>query len=433
MSTVKRSRWMVWSLTGVTAIALATAGLSNAAPVSKTSAVTSAGVPIGPAGTAFYDPPKTLPKGGPGTVIWARRIPAPKGAIAYKVLYKSTDVGGQSVPVSGLVIAPTGKAPKGGRPVVAWAHGTLGGARSCAPSIPNNPARNLDSYYTYTDPYSIDVGIPALTTMLQAGYVVTATDYQGLGTPGIHQYTVGVTEANNVIDSVKAAQNLQTTGAGNRVVTLGWSQGGGAAIFAGQQSEAAYAKPLQVIGIAALAPAANTAPDITQQVTAGPVDSQSPYVSSVQELNLYRGLAAAYPALNLADVVSPAGMPALAALNSECTIHLQDALQELGVDPRTFFVTPAPAAWQTAFEANTAGLQTTVAPVLTMQGTADTVVNPNGTTQYIQRACTYAQPVEYTMYPGINHQVIPFAAKGEYLPWIAARFAGQPAPSNCTS
>jgi alpha-beta hydrolase superfamily lysophospholipase len=404
----------------------------NAAPVKPLPATGSTTYVRGPSGSAFYKPPSKLPPGKPGTIIWARRIPAPTGARAWKVLYKSTVVSGKTVPVSGLVIAPKGTPPKGGRPVVAWAHGTLGGAQSCAPSIPSNPARNLTSYYTYTDPDFIDVGVPGLTTLLKAGDVVTATDYQGLGAPGVHQYTVGRTEANNVVDSVKAAQALGTPDAGNRVVVLGWSQGGGAAIFTGQQSEAAYAKPLRVVGIAALAPAANTAPDIEGQVAAGPVSALSPSVTAVQELNLFRGFAAAYPGLSLSDVVTPVGMPVLNALNVECTIHLGDTIQELGLDPRTFFTGTATPAWRERFEQNTAGLETTVAPVLTMQGTADTVVNPNGTTQYIQRACAFSQPVEYTMYPGVNHQVIPFAAQGEYLPWIAARFAGKPAPSNCT-
>jgi hypothetical protein len=90
----------------------------------------------GPAGRAFYNPSSPLPAGGHGKLIWARRVPAPKGAIAWKVLYKSKLVSGKMVPVSGLVISPTGKAPKGGRKVIAWAHGTLGGARSCATSSP---------------------------------------------------------------------------------------------------------------------------------------------------------------------------------------------------------------------------------------------------------------------------------------------------------
>jgi alpha-beta hydrolase superfamily lysophospholipase len=129
---------------------------------------------------------------------------------------------------------------------------------------------------------------------------------------------------------------------------------------------------------------------------------------------------------------SPAS-PSLHALNIECTIHLQDTLQELGVDPRTFLTGPFPAAWRARFDQNTAGLESTVAPVLTMQGTTDTVVNPNGTNQYVARACQSKPAVEYSIYAGVNHQVIPFAAMNVYVGWIAARFAGKPAPSNCSS
>lgn len=388
-------------------------------------------VRLGPEGSAFYDPPRKLPAGKPGTLIWARPIEAPKGARAWKVLYTSKVVGGRTVAVSGLVIAPKARAPKSGRPVVAWAHGTLGGARGCAPSIPDNPARDLQDYYTYTSEYPIDVGVPALSQLLKAGYVVTATDYQGLGTPGVHQYTVGATEAYNVLDSVKAAKQLPQSGTSDDVVVLGWSQGGGAAIFAGQSAASSYAKPLRLRGIAALAPAANTAPDIEGLVEPGPTSTLSPSVSAVQQLNAFRGFAAAYPDLSTDDVVSSAGQQPLRALGIQCTIHLGDVVQELGVDPATFFKRPIPADWRQRFQENTAGNQTTVAPVLTMQGTADTVVNPNGTTQYVQRACRFGQPVEYSTYPGATHQTIPFAAQREYVAWIADRFAGRRAPSNC--
>src|SRR5918999_2916930 len=132
-----------------------------------------------------------------------------------------------------------------------------GPPRRCAPSMPGNPARDLASYYTYSSPYFIDVGVPALTRFLRAGYVVTATDYQGLGGPGVHQYVVGATEARNVLDSVKAAKQIPAAGASDNVVAVGWSQGGGAAIFTGQAASAPYARPLRVRGIAALAPAAD--------------------------------------------------------------------------------------------------------------------------------------------------------------------------------
>ena len=88
--------------------------------------------------TNFYAVPDPLPKAKPGSLIRAVRIDAPDGANAWRVLYHSTAVDGHDVAVSGVVVAPTEKAPKSGRPVVSWAHGTTGDAAICAPS--NKPA-----------------------------------------------------------------------------------------------------------------------------------------------------------------------------------------------------------------------------------------------------------------------------------------------------
>jgi hypothetical protein len=60
---------------------------------------------------------------------------APEGARAYRVLYWSTGLDGKRVDVSGVVIAPHGSPPPGGRPVVAWAHPTTGVVCRCAPSL----------------------------------------------------------------------------------------------------------------------------------------------------------------------------------------------------------------------------------------------------------------------------------------------------------
>ena len=78
----------------------------------------------------------------------------------------------RDIAVSGVILAPTGAAPTDGRPVVSWAHPTTGVAPACAPSL--SPAQA--------------VLIPGLAGMLQAGYVVAATDYPGLGTSGPHPY-----------------------------------------------------------------------------------------------------------------------------------------------------------------------------------------------------------------------------------------------------
>ena len=126
----------------------------------------------------------------PGTIIRSQPIAAPPGAKAWKVLYHSRSVGGDDVAVSGVVVAPTGAAPKGGRTVVTWAHGTTGLADQCAPS------KSTDAATT----------IPFVDDLLHAGYVVTATDYEGLGTPGVHAYLVGQSEGRSVLDAARAAR-----------------------------------------------------------------------------------------------------------------------------------------------------------------------------------------------------------------------------------
>ncbi|MDQ0311006.1 pimeloyl-ACP methyl ester carboxylesterase [Kitasatospora herbaricolor] len=393
------------------------------------------GVPAGPDGDAFYEPPSPLPRGRHGDLIRAHRIEAPDGARACKILYLSTLHDGTRVAVSGLVAWPDGPAPRGGRNVVAWAHGTVGGPRQCAPSAAPNPARDLVDYFTYDSPFQIDVGVPALTQFLAAGDVVVATDYQGLGTPGVHQYVVGATETHNVLDSVTAAQQLRPVHAGKKVAVLGWSQGGGAGLFVGQDTPA-YSPGLDLVGVAALAPAADLGPQFAGLVPPGPRNDSSESHNAALRINVYRGFLAAYPELRATDVLQPAGIQALEGDGVACIEHFADVIQNNVGDAHqldTLFkpLREVPDSWHQRFHENTPGYVTTVAPVLVMQGTADTVINPHSTEQYIRRACGFSQPVEYTTYEGATHNTIPFEAQQEYLSWIADRFAGSQAPSNC--
>ena len=66
--------------------------------------------------------------------------------------------------------------------------------------------------------------------MLDRGYVVAATDYPGLGTPEVHPYLVGTSEARAVLDSVRAARAIPEAAAGARFAVWGRSQGGQAAL-----------------------------------------------------------------------------------------------------------------------------------------------------------------------------------------------------------
>jgi hypothetical protein len=54
---------------------------------------------------------------------------------AFRILYRSTGLKGEPIEVSGAIFIPEGKAPPGGRDVIAWAHPTSGVVEKCAPSL----------------------------------------------------------------------------------------------------------------------------------------------------------------------------------------------------------------------------------------------------------------------------------------------------------
>ena len=89
---------------------------------------------------------------------------------------------------------------------------------------------------------------------LDEGIIVTATDYEGLGTPGVHPYIVGESEGRGVVDIVRAARHLSFAHAGDRFVVWGHSQGGHAALFANQIAPT-WAPELHLLGTEAGAPA----------------------------------------------------------------------------------------------------------------------------------------------------------------------------------
>jgi hypothetical protein len=187
----------------------------------------------------FYVAPNPLPKGKPGDVIRSQPLAgAPAGSQAWRVLYRSVGVDGKPTAVSGVVVSPTGPAPRGGRPVVSWAHPTTGVVDACAPS-------------TLPDVFGL---IPGLDALLAAGYVVAATDYEGLGTAGVHPYLIGASEGRSVLDAARAARRIGSAGANRRLVLWGHSQGGQASLFAGQMAPT-YAPELQLVATAAAAPA----------------------------------------------------------------------------------------------------------------------------------------------------------------------------------
>jgi dienelactone hydrolase len=349
---------------------------------------------------SFYVPPSPLPAGRPGDVLRARSLQAPAGARAWGVLYRSRGVDGRDVAVSGLVVAPARAAPPGGFPVVAWAHGTVGVADRCAPS---RSAR--------------DRSLP-LPSLWDSGYVVVATDYQGLGTPGDHLYLVGTSEARGVLDGIRAAGHLEGAHASDSVVLTGLSQGGHAALFAGEQASA-YAPELHVRGVVAVAPASELE-RMVELADAGPLRGIAAVVADAY--------ASAYPDIDRAATLTPEARRWIVAAKQAC-VGTPDVAA-----PKAATIQPGAASsavWQSRLAENTPGRRATAAPILLVHGTADDQVPVELSQLLLARLCAHGERVDLRLYPGAHHGDVVIPSLLGILQWIDSRFRGDQAPSSC--
>ena len=312
---------------------------------------------------SFYSTPSSIPSGAPGTILRFETMNAPfPESQAWRVLYTSTGINGETIAVSGMVFAPAGPIPPGGRPVVSWAHPTTGIDDQCAPSRSPKP---------YDD-------VQGLADFLNLGWVVVATDYQGLGTDGMHPYLVGASEAQGTIDIVRAARNLNETGASSNYFVFGHSQGGQAALFAGQMAST-YAPELQLLGVAAAAPAGLLVPlfQADKNTAAGAVLG-SYAVVSWSDIFGY----------DEATVVKSSLSERVQAVSEKCVVggsRLSDI--ELGINDlilkgRMWAADPATTApWSNQFALNTAAQSPITTPLLLTQGTADKIITPSTTAE----------------------------------------------------
>ncbi|MFL5755010.1 MAG: lipase family protein [Chloroflexota bacterium] len=353
----------------------------------------------------FYAVPEPLPPGEPGDVIWAQPIAAPRDAVAWRVLYHSRSVQGADIAVSGLVVAPDGPPPSEGFPVVAVAHGTTGLADECAPSKEAVPLRRGQAR-------TGSLSLPPLWTL---GYVVAATDYEGLGTPGRHPYLVGVSEGRGVLDSIRAARALPGARASSQAVVVGGSQGGHAALFAGEIA-AEYAPDVALAGIVALAPGAELA-------HAALLLSSEPSAVGFA-VAIGAGFAAAYPEADLERVLTPYARRLLSVVDRGC---IDDVLSTFAkpVDQVLRLEEIVKPPWPALLEENTPGRVATPVPIFVGQGGADPLVVPELTDALVARLCAIGNDVTYRRYAGAGHVDIVSAAATDVEAWIRARFEGR--------
>lgn len=355
---------------------------------------------------SFYQPPVSMPT-EMGTVIRTETMDLQlSNAAATRMLYTSSDEEGQPIAVSGMVFVPSNVAPDA--PVVAWAHPTLGQADKCAPSRSSNPLLDMTGW---------------LDQMLSQGWIVAATDYAGLGTPGPKTYLMGAQSARDIVNSVRAAHTISNTN-GTSWGVWGHSQGGQAALWTASQ-EGQLAPELDFVGVAAAAPAAELEAIMSEQW-----DKLAAWVIGAEAAQSF---AAAYPELDVLGALTDDARSALSSLEADCTTGQGiNGLIRQKLGERFFASDPTEnPAWSTIVAEQTPPPLPAQTPLLLVQGTDDQVVISATNSLYAAQQCAASIPISTLWLGTVDHNKSAVIGGPTAVGWLEARFAGTPAPNTC--
>ncbi|AYJ86357.1 alpha/beta fold hydrolase [Sphingomonas paeninsulae] len=346
-----------------------------------------------------------------GEIVSSTRIAgAPDGATAYRIHYRSTDKDGRPIVVSGAMVVPAGPAPAGGRPVVVWAHGASGIAENCGLS----------------DKPGLFGQIAGLNSLLAAGYVVAAPDYQGLGNTGPHPFLVGTASAHTVLDSVRAARALPGAKASSRYALWGESLGGFSVLWAGKLA-ARYAPELTLVGVAAAAPPT----DLKANLTGGTNAAVRAFLTSYAAESWSR----VYD-VPLTTAVKPATAKLITAIARNCVsldgfaLRTKIGMLRLARQLRNVNLAESPRSGA-LMQQNSVTPTGFTMPLLVVQGSADVIVAPAVTRALVDKLCARRANVRFISIEGGDHVSVAKRSAPETVNWLGDRFAGKPAASSC--
>lgn len=191
-----------------------------------------------------------------------------------------------------------------------------------------------------------------------------------------------------------------------------------------------YAPELQLVGVAAAAPATDLATLMTDDMnTSGGRNLTAMTVWSWSRV---------YGA-PIDSVVAPEAMPTVDRLATECIESLFDIIERdrtSGPLAKEFLTVKNPARtqpWQSLLARNTPGTLPRSIPVFLAQGTTDGLVRPQVTMSYMQRLCRAGSRVQMLVMPNVSHGFAGRDSAAAAVSWMADRFAGRAPPSDCRS
>ena len=335
----------------------------------------------------------------------------PTNTEAWRVEYASTNATGEENTVSGMVIVPDdGKTEP--RPLVTYAVGTVGMGDNCAPSATSPRGETTESIL--------------INNALLRGWAVAVTDYEGLGTPGDHTYTVGRAAGSAMLDAARAAQRLpeaRQMGVSEEspVGIMGYSQGGQASAWAAEM-HGSYAPDLDVKGTASGGVPADLR-KVSEHINGG--DKAGFLLMSAI------GHDAVYPELKLESYLNDEGRKLTTMTKDAC---LDEILSE-GAGKRIEDVTTSNPLerpeWKKRIGENKLGTKSPDHPLYVYHGKQDQTIPYELGTGLRSDWCARGNTVEFTSYPLLDHVPTAALGSGPAMDWLGDRFDGKPAESDC--
>jgi pimeloyl-ACP methyl ester carboxylesterase len=351
-------------------------------------------------GTIVESEPMVLAGADPGALA--------KVGGARKAVYRSVSaIDGQGTEVSGTFFVPKGDPPKGGWPVISFGHGATGMTPDCGPSA----YPDLKGYAS------------AVAAVVQGGFAVAFTDYQGLGHPGVHPFLEPRTAGFNVIDAVRALR-AQFPGVSTRWMAVGGSQGGQAS-WAANEYARDYAGDLNLVGSVAMAPAA----DVSGLADAARLGTLTKTQIAYMPL-VISGMEVIDPSLVESDYLRGPAEDFRQQLIS-CAPDRDALYSQLDIEQVRPASPEADQRLSAVLKDNALPQRTLSAPMLVMNGSDDDLILSQWVTAAVSRACNLGGMVEHKEVHGKGHTDLDPGDDG--LHWMADRFAGKSPPTTCVA
>jgi hypothetical protein len=364
-----------------------------------------------PAADPFYAPPGGYETATPGTILRSRSVTVtglgiPIPVQSNQMLVRSTDAHGQPATVVSTLMIPQSAYPgPGTRPLLSYQPAIDSLGDQCNPS--------------YTLRTGTEKELALIASGLSRGWAVVVTDYQGPR----NAFAAGRMAGHGVLDGIRAAERLPSTGLAGAATPVGlWGySGGGLATGWAAQLQPSYAPELAVRGVAS----GGTPADLEaagRQIDGGP--------ASGLFLAASIGVSREYP--ELLTLLNDRGRALVNEIGDMC---LAEEVARYPLRRLNEFTTSAdplgtPVA-QAVLNDNEMGGVRPSAPVYLYHSLLDELV-PYASAQALKASwCRLGARVQMHTDILSEHNILAITGAPAATTYLAARFAGTPAPSNC--